>query len=142
MKRTLRRLRSQRSEPLSDINVTPFVDILLVVLIAFMISAPLITQSLPIELPQGQLKQATPENRQGNLVVAIDAEENIFFAEQTYSMADFEAFLREEEGLSRNRPVYLQMDKRVAHGFLIRLMLLLKNEGFAQVGLAFNERDL
>jgi len=50
--------RSQKSQQmLADINVTPFVDILLVVLIAFIISAPLITRSLPIELPQGNLRQ-------------------------------------------------------------------------------------
>ena len=48
---------------LADINVTPFVDILLIVLIAFIISAPLITRSVPIELPQGNLRQENPENQ-------------------------------------------------------------------------------
>ena len=72
--------RSQKSQQLLvDINVTPFVDILLVVLIAFIISAPLITRSLPIELPQGNLRQENPENQTGNMVVAVDQDEKIFF---------------------------------------------------------------
>ena len=64
-KRTRRSQKSQQM--LADINVTPFVDILLVVLIAFIISAPLITRSLPIELPQGNLRQDNPENQTGNM---------------------------------------------------------------------------
>ena len=67
---------------LADINVTPFVDILLIVLIAFIISAPLITRSLPIELPQGNLRQENPENQTGNMVVAVDQNEKIFFQEK------------------------------------------------------------
>lgn len=141
MRRRARRSR-QSDSLLADINVTPFVDILLVVLIAFIISAPLITQSLPIELPQGQLNEASPENQAGNLVVAVDQTEKIFFAEQTYDLISLEEMLQKDESLSRSRVVYLQLDRRVEHGFLIRLMLIFKNAGFAQVGLAFNEKDL
>jgi len=127
--------RSQKSQQmLADINVTPFVDILLVVLIAFIISAPLITRSLPIELPQGNLRQENPENQTGNMVVAVDQNEKIFFQEKDYDLASLEA--------SRSRVVYLQLDRRVEHGYPIKLMLVFKNAGFTEVGLAFNEKDL
>ena len=135
--------RSQKSQQmLADINVTPFVDILLVVLIAFIISAPLITRSLPIELPQGNLRQENPENQTGNMVVAVDQNEKIFFQEKDYDLASLEAYLEKEKSIPRSRVVYLQLDRRVEHGFLIKLMLVFKNASFTEVGLAFNEKDL
>ena len=127
---------------LADINVTPFVDVLLVVLIAFIISAPLITRSLPIELPQGNLRQENPENQIGNMVVAVDHEQKIFFQEKDYDITSLEAYLDKEKSIPRSRVVYLQLDKRVEHGYLIKLMLVFKNAGFTEVGLAFNEKDL
>ena len=127
---------------LADINVTPFVDILLVVLIAFIISAPLITRSLPIELPQGNLRQENPENQTGNMVVAVDQNEKIFFQEKDYDLASLEAYLEKEKSIPRSRVVYLQLDRRVEHGYLIKLMLVFKNASFTEVGLSFNEKDL
>tara|TARA_E500000331_G_scaffold245775_1_gene236199 strand:+ start:587 stop:1012 length:426 start_codon:yes stop_codon:yes gene_type:complete len=135
--------RSQKSQQmLADINVTPFVDILLVVLIAFIISAPLITRSLPIELPQGNLRQENPENQTGNMVVGVDQNEKIFFQEKDYDLASLEAYLEKEKSIPRSRVVYLQLDRRVEHGYLIKLMLVFKNASFTEVGLAFNEKDL
>ena len=127
---------------LADINVTPFVDILLVVLIAFIISAPLITRSLPIELPQGNLRQENPENQTGNMIVAVDQDEKIFFQEKDYDISSIKAYLENEKSIPRSRVIYLQMDRRVEHGYLIKLMLVFKNAGFTEVGLAFNEKDL
>jgi len=139
-RRTRRTQKSQQM--LADINVTPFVDILLVVLIAFIISAPLITRSLPIELPQGNLRQENPENQTGNMVVAVDQNEKIFFQEKDYDLASLEAYLEKEKSIPRSRVVYLQLDRRVEHGYLIKLMLVFKNASFTEVGLAFNEKDL
>jgi biopolymer transport protein TolR len=127
---------------LAEINVTPFVDILLVVLIAFIISAPLITRSLQVELPQGNLRQENPGNQAGNLVVAVDRNEQIFFQEKNYDFAGLKEYLAKEKSIHRSRVVYLQMDRHVEHGYLIKLMLVFKNSGFTEVGLAFNEKDL
>ncbi len=127
---------------LADINVTPFVDILLIVLIAFIISAPLITRSLPIELPQGNLRQENPENQTGNMVVAVDQNEKIFFQEKEYDLTSLEEYFVKEKSIPRSRVVYLQLDRRVEHGYLIKLMLVFKNADFTEVGLAFNEKDL
>jgi biopolymer transport protein TolR len=127
---------------LAEINVTPFVDILLVVLIAFIISAPLITRSLQVELPQGNLRQENSENQAGNLVVAVDRNEQIFFQEKNYDFAGLKEYLAKEKSIHWSRVVYLQMDRHVEHGYLIKLMLVFKNSGFTEVGLAFNEKDL
>jgi biopolymer transport protein ExbD len=90
--------RSQKSQQLLvDINVTPFVDILLVVLIAFIISAPLITRSLPIELPQGNLRQENPENQTGNMVVAVDQDEKIFFKEKDFDLNSLQGYLKKKD---------------------------------------------
>ncbi len=119
--------RSQKSQQmLADINVTPFVDILLIVLIAFIISAPLITRSLPIELPQGNLRQENPENQTGNMVVAVDQNEKIFFQEKEYDLASLEGYLVQEKSIPRSRVVYLQLDRRVVKCYFFNFLVVFK----------------
>ncbi|MGK5093343.1 biopolymer transporter ExbD [Deltaproteobacteria bacterium TL4] len=141
MKKRLRSTHRLKEDLVSEINITPFVDILLVLLIAFMVSAPLVTHSLLIELPQGELKESETKPENDPLPVAVDVDLNISLAEQQMSFAELEAHLPQMSLSDKKRPVYLQMDKRVPHGFLIKLMLIFKNSGFKQVGLVFSEED-
>ena len=76
------------------------------------------------------------------MVVAVDQDKKIFFQEKDYDIASLEAYLEKEKSIPRSKVVYLQLDRRVEHGYLIKLMLVFKNAGFTEVGLAFNEKDL
>ena len=140
MRKNRRRSRSHSRDLFFEINVTPFVDILLVLLVAFMLSAPLLTSSLSIELPQGKTKdKASMAQKQRILIVNIDAKRQISINKDSYTFATLTKKLQRAGAMSRKQRVYLQMDKRVPHGFLIDLMLLFKNEGFKNVGLVFED---
>ena len=76
------------------------------------------------------------------MVVAVDQNKKIFFQEKEYDLTSLEGYLVKEKSIPRSRVVYLQLDRRVEHGYLIKLMLVFKNVGFTEVGLAFNEKAL
>ena len=65
-----------------------------------------------------------------------------FFKEKDFDLNSLQGYLKKERSIPRSRVVYLQLDRRVEHGYLIKLMLIFKNAGFSEVGLAFNEKDL
>jgi len=139
MKKRFRRFR-QANSYLSEINVTPFVDILLVVLVIFMVSAPLLTQTLDIALPQGELEQTSPPPSNQPMFVQVNQSEAIQFDEQTFSLENLEAYLRGLPSYRKERSIHIQMDEEVPHRILIELMLRFKNAGFRQVGLVFEDR--
>ncbi len=124
---------------MSEINITPFVDVLLVLLISFLISAPLLTQALPILLPKGKLKERVPVYKESILAV-VNKRQQIIISEKIYSLKSLDKSLsRNAKIWQRHLPVYLQMDEQVPYGILMDLMLLFKNAGFPQVGLVFKK---
>ncbi|MEE2716094.1 MAG: biopolymer transporter ExbD [SAR324 cluster bacterium] len=124
---------------MSEINVTPFVDILLVLLIAFVISAPFLTQALPIRLPKGHLDYRLPDY-ETSLLVVVDPSLTIRMDERNHTLDSLRQTLQRADKSLRLRPVYLQIDEVVPHGFLVKLMLTFKSEGFQQVGLVFEDK--
>jgi len=126
---------------MSDINITPFVDVLLVLLVSFLISAPLLTLSLPIQLPKGKLKVRVPAYEESILAV-VDKKKQIAIRDQVYSLKSLAKSLTKNTRMwERNLPVYVQMDEQVPYGILMDLMFLFKNAGFPKVGLVF-KKDL
>jgi len=137
--RKFRHARRLRGELMSEINITPFVDVLLVLLISFLISAPLLTQALPILLPKGKLKERVPVYKESILAV-VNKRQQIIISEKIYSLKSLDKSLsRNAKIWQRHLPVYLQMDEQVPYGILMDLMLLFKNAGFPQVGLVFKK---
>ena len=137
--RKFRHARRLRGELMSEINITPFVDVLLVLLISFLISAPLLTQALPILLPKGKLKERVPVYKESILAV-VNKRQQIIISDQIYSLKSLDKSLsRNAKIWQKNLPVYLQMDEQVPYGILVDLMLLFKNAGFPQVGLVFKK---
>lgn len=124
---------------MSEINVTPFVDILLVLLIAFVISAPFLTQALPIRLPKGHLDYRLPDY-DASLLVVVNPGFTIRMNERNHTLNTLRQTLERADQSLRLRPVYLQIDEAVPHGFLIKLMLVFKSTGFQQIGLVFEDK--
>ena len=124
---------------MSEINVTPFVDILLVLLIAFAISAPFLTQALPIRLPKGHLDYRLPDY-DASLLVVVNPGFTIRMNERNHTLGTLRQTLQRADPSLRLRPVYLQIDEVVPHGFLVKLMLVFKSAGFQQVGLVFEDK--
>ncbi|HHZ78873.1 MAG TPA: biopolymer transporter ExbD [Deltaproteobacteria bacterium] len=124
---------------MSEINITPFVDVLLVLLVSFLISAPLLTLTLPIQLPEGKLEQRLPDYEESILAV-VNKNLQIAIRDEVYSLESLSKSLTNNKTFWEQKlPVYLQMDEQVPYGMLMELMLLFKNAGFPQVGLVFKK---
>ena len=137
--RKFRHARRLRGELMSEINITPFVDVLLVLLVSFLISAPLLTLTLPIQLPEGKLEQRLPDYEESILAV-VNKNLQIAIRDEVYSLQSLSKSLTNNKTFWEQKPpVYLQMDEQVPYGMLMELMLLFKNAGFPQVGLVFKK---
>ena len=137
--RKFRHARRLRGELMSDINITPFVDVLLVLLVSFLISAPLMTLSLPIQLPKGKLKERVSAYDKSILAV-VNKKKQIAIRDQVYSLESLDKSLTKNARMwERRLPVYVQMDEQVPYGILMDLMFLFKNAGFPKVGLVFKK---
>ena len=139
--RKFRHARRLRGELMSEINITPFVDVLLVLLISFLISAPLLTQAIQIQLPKGKFKERIPVYKESILAV-VNKKKQIVISDQIYSLKSLaKSLTKYANEWKRNQPVYVQMDEQVPYGILMDLMLLFKNAGFPQVGLVFKKES-
>ena len=137
--RKFRHARRLRGELMSEINITPFVDVLLVLLVSFLISAPLMTLALPIQLPKGKLQERAPDYEKSILAV-VNKKNQISIDDQIYSLKNLAGSLNGNTSVwEKSLPVYLQMDEQVPYGILIEIMLLFKNAGFRQVGLVIKQ---
>ena len=137
--RKFRHARRLRGELMSEINITPFVDVLLVLLVSFLISAPLMTLALPIHLPKGKLKERAPDY-ENSILAVVNKKNQISIDDQIYSIKRLAGSLKGNASVwKKSLPVYLQMDEQVPYGILIEIMLLFKNSGFRHVGLVIKQ---
>ena len=129
----------------SEINITPLVDTLLVLLIIFMVTAPAMTRSVGIDLPtpkQSSMAQAekAPQEKPNFVVVGLNKEENYVFEEIEYAQEDFfEKFPGLIEGIEPEK-IFLHIDKKVFYEQIIELMTFLQNQGNNKIGLVFQEK--
>ena len=123
----------KHSELMSEINVTPFVDVMLVLLIIFMVTAPMMIQGLNVDLPEATAKPLDSEKE--HLVITINKDQQVY-------INDFEVtveFLREKllkilQGRS-DRDVYLKADKNIPYGIVVQVMAEIKGAGVEQLGM-------
>ena len=124
-----RRFNSIRSE----VNLTPLIDVMTSLLAIFMITAPLMTTGIPLNLPKGDGRTiSSPEK---TLDISIDAKGNIFVGEQKIKQADL---VKKVTAIVQENPKIQMMisgDKRADYGSVVEVMALLRSAGFTQVGL-------
>jgi biopolymer transport protein TolR len=122
-----------RRGALSEINVTPLVDVMLVLLIVFMISAPLLTAGVPVELPKteaGSLQdQAEP------LTVSIRADGRVYIKDDQVPFATLSPRLREMAGPDSTKPIYVRADGRASYAIVAQVMASLSTSGFTSINL-------
>src|SRR5580698_3119654 len=131
MRRGRRRGRSRRA--LSEINVTPLVDVMLVLLIIFMISAPLLTAGVPVELPKTEA--GAMNDQQEPLTITIRADGSIFMQASEVPFADLAPRMKALAGIGFNKPVYVRADGRAPYAVVAQVMASLSSSGFSQIGL-------
>jgi biopolymer transport protein TolR len=124
-----------RQRVMSEINVTPMVDVMLVLLIIFMVSAPLLTVGVPIDLPQSQAKSL--EQDKEPLTVSVTEKGQIFLQNSEIAaddlIAKMEAVAQARGG--KDARVYVRGDKRVDYGTMMKVMGRLSSAGFNRVAL-------
>jgi len=127
------RRRRGRRGALSEINVTPLVDVMLVLLIIFMISAPLLTAGVPVELPKTEA--GAMDEQTEPLTVTIRADGQIFLQAQEVPFADLAARMHAAAGANSKRPVYVRADGKAPYETVARVMASLSTSGFSKIGL-------
>jgi TolR protein len=120
------------STSLSEINVTPLVDVMLVLLIIFMISAPLLQSGVDVELPQGSMEKAAEEEY---LIVTLDAQGKAYLNDEWLQPQVLMAELKKKMDPSGSRTVYLRGDKRLSYGEVMTFLDTLKQGGVERVSL-------
>ena len=127
----------------SEINITPLVDTLLVLLIIFMVTAPAMTRTIGIDLPSADGARAEKmevDEEKEFLVVGISVDDQIVFEEKNYSQSDFmNQFSTLVAGMEPEK-VFIQADKNVAYDRLVQVMVFLQNQGHEKIGVVFEDQ--
>ncbi len=129
------RHRRRRRGVMSEINVTPFVDVMLVLLIVFMVSAPLLTVGVPLDLPQSQAKSLDQDREP--LTISINVQGQIFLQNSEIKVEDLVAKLKavtDARG-GQDARIYVRGDKKVDFGTMMRVMGRLSAAGYHRVAL-------
>jgi len=133
--------RNARRKPMAEINVVPYIDVTLVLLIIFMITAPLIQSGVDVDLPQADSQQVDQENEPSPIIITIDKTGQYFI--DLGNGSDEEPVNANEvllltAAVRKNKPktqVYIRGDKQVEYGKVVTVMTALKNAGVPNVGL-------
>ena len=131
--------RRKRGARLSEINVTPFVDVMLVLLIVFMVTAPLLTVGVPVELPRTEAKQL--ESEVEPLSITIRADGTIYLQETVISAEELVARMRAISREGYDRRVFIRADATADYGLVADVMARLSSAGFRNLGLVTDTRD-
>ena len=122
-----------RKEPMSEINVTPFVDVMLVLLIIFMVTAPLLTVGVQVDLPESA-SDSLPDDQEP-LTLSINSKGEIYIQEHQVT---YQKMIPKLLAIAKNRTdtrIYVRGDKNINYGRVLEIMGLLSGSGFTKVAL-------
>ena len=122
---------------MSEINVTPFVDVMLVLLIIFMVTAPMMTQGLEVDLPQTRTVSVLPTDSE-HLVLTVKADGGIFLDTYQVAMADLQDHVKRLVA-DQKKTLFLRADKNVAYGVVVQVMGVVKAAGVDRLGVVAEE---
>ena len=127
-------------QTLSEINVTPLVDVMLVLLIIFMVTAPLIQQGVEVNLPEAKAQAVKSEEQK--LVLSIRSDRSIYLGTDDnpahLTLDDLEERLRANVRVARDRELYLMADRSLPYGFVVEVMAAVQRAGVTNLGMITN----
>jgi len=118
---------------LAEINVTPLVDVMLVLLIIFMITAPMLQQGVDVDLPDAKA-QTIPED-EGKLVLSFTKDHRYFLGRTEVKLAELGAKLKANAKVQADKEMYLHADKSLPYGEVVEVMAILKDSGVDKLGM-------
>jgi len=124
---------------MSDINVTPFVDVMLVLLIIFMVTAPMMMQGVEVNLPQTTTKRI--KSQEDPLILTITKKKEIFIETHRIKLDDLEQKALKIFENRRDKEILLKADKDVPYGFVIKVVSRIKNAGIEKLGMVTEPLD-
>lgn len=130
----------KRRHPMAEINVVPYIDVMLVLLIIFMVTAPLVTQGVHVNLPQVKKVQTLPQNAPTPLIISVNRNGSVYLniGNKKENVIDDDALMMAiaaELKRNRNTQVMLRGDKQVDYGRIVQVMALAQAAGSPAVGL-------
>lgn len=123
--------REDFSAPMAEINTTPLVDVMLVLLVIFLVTAPMLTQAVKLELPNETATEIADENP---LSLSINAEGVYYWGEAVVTEAELESRLQAEAAVDKKRAIHLRADTNVAYGKVSKLLSLAQKHGLSNIG--------
>ena len=130
--------RRSRYNTITEINITPFVDVMLVLLIVFMITAPMLTQGVQVSLPQVENTEIKPE--EDPIEIAIKKNGSIFIGETAVEENELLTKLLAIKKIRQNAAILLRADKEVSYGKVMAVMSSLQSSGLVDVGMITEPR--
>lgn len=119
--------------PMADINVTPMVDVMLVLLIVFMVAAPLLTVGVPIDLPQTKAKELNTDSKP--ITVSITPAGDIYLGDKASSIDTLVADITAQAPNGTDERIYVRGDQTANYGAVMKVMGVLSAGGFSKIGL-------
>ncbi len=130
--------RRGRYRPMAEINVTPFVDVMLVLLIVFMVAAPLLTAGIQVDLPKAAARPLPQDSKP--LEVSIDQNGAIFLADTAIGINELVPRLEAIAGNRRDTRIYVRGDTSLDYGQVMRVIGIINRAGFTRVALVAEQR--
>ena len=118
---------------MSDINVTPLVDVMLVLLIIFMVTAPLIQSGVKVDLPRASAQQM--EHQEEKLVLTITRDRRVFLGSSEIPPADLEKKLASNARIQKDKELYLHADRSLPYGQVVEIMAVARRAGVESLGM-------
>lgn len=122
-----------RRSGMSEINVTPFVDVMLVLLIIFMVAAPMLTTAVPVDLPKTKAERV--EIEQDTPLVTIDADQKIYLGRDEVGLEGLRAAVAAHPGAIAEGKVFIQADELVPYGYVMRAFTQIREAGIENLAL-------
>ena len=120
-------------EVMSEINMTPLVDVMLVLLIIFMVTAPLIQSGVKVDLPRAQAQQM--EHAEEKLVLKITHDRKIYLGDTAVDPARLEQLLLHNARVQKDKEIYLQADRSLPYGLVVQIMATARRAGVESLGM-------
>tara|TARA_Y100000996_G_scaffold407324_1_gene384803 strand:- start:2062 stop:2493 length:432 start_codon:yes stop_codon:yes gene_type:complete len=128
-----RKLKKKRYTQMSEINVTPFVDVMLVLLIVFMVTAPLLTVGIPVDLPKVKANALTDQKDPIEITVKLDG--NVYLGESVIEVETLVPKLNAITNQNTEARIYVRGDRAVGYGRIMEIMSMVNSAGYIKVAL-------
>ncbi len=119
--------------PVGEINVTPLVDVMLVLLIIFMVSAPMMNTGVDVDLPAAQAPQV--ELNEEKLLLTVTVDQKVYLGNDEVPYERLESTLLANDRMQREKELYVKADENVPYGFVVKVMAIVKKAGITKLGL-------